>query len=925
MLFRSASDFSVSFAPDEQDNSSRSMADGGADALALSVAKLSKRESFGAKALSKVSKVIRQFCVLMIKNALMAWRNWKSTLLQCCVSSIFVFLMVFLYYAIFFSDSTQDYTKVIPSYPAEDITKIPRCTLGYGTFSCYTMAYIPDDDDIVRAMVYAVADDNDIPRSEVIGFGTLEDLDKFLYQTPNVTQAAYIFNPAYGTFSTNISASGNMTINYAIQFNNTRTCYGGRYDQCVAAGMNVVQGMQYSMDKYILGRQASIVKSQLSVELIPFPRDSLRDTPDVIAVWGGTFFFAAAMFTFVVQLGMLVMEKERKLREAMRIFGLIGALYWISWWLTFFIINQIGLWLMIFTGLILQLDFFIKTDFMCYFLLFFLFGLSTISMVFLFSTIVQKSRSATTLGFVIFILLDITNGSASAIVYRVNWDFWLLQPLRYFFAFFPSVMFDLGISDLGEALENNGSGLKWSEIDDNQKIFPFGQILMWIAIDAALYMLAAIYLDLVVPGEYGTTKSPWFFLTPSYWFGKGVMPPKASSPKFLETDDEDIREAADVVLRGEANDPLKYAVVIENLEKTYQKYPFMRSSKDFTAVDHVCYAVPSNQLFCLLGPNGAGKSTSIGVLTGLFGCSSGDAYIFGHSIRREMNKIRQVMGVCPQHDILWDELTAKEHILIFSGFKDIPINMIGAEIRERLDDVQLLDVGDQKCGEYSGGMRRRLSVAISLTGNPGVVFLDEPTTGMDPVARRHVWNIIERAKKGRAIVLTTHSMEEADVLGDTIAIMGKGRLRAFGSALHLKNKHGTGFVVSVAVNTRDVDPETGAPCNISKEELAARRDAVVVYFAALLPQATVESMAAGYIQFVVSGATVAILTEFFTKLEGQQEELKIVDFSVHMTSLEEVFIAIAKTTEIDLLASGEEEAEELDAPVVPTGDNSMNE
>jgi ABC-type multidrug transport system ATPase subunit len=145
------------------------------------------------------------------------------------------------------------------------------------------------------------------------------------------------------------------------------------------------------------------------------------------------------------------------------------------------------------------------------------------------------------------------------------------------------------------------------------------------------------------------------------------------------------------------------------------------------------------------------------MLTGVHAATGGTAHIFGHDVRTKsgMDEIRKTMGVCPQHDILWPDLTAREHLRLFCGLKNIPDSLVEAEVEERLADVQLTPWGDAPSMSYSGGMKRRLSVAIALIGSPKIVFLDEPTTGMDPVSRRQVWDLIERVKKGRVIVNNT--------------------------------------------------------------------------------------------------------------------------------------------------------------------------
>jgi ABC-type multidrug transport system ATPase subunit len=152
------------------------------------------------------------------------------------------------------------------------------------------------------------------------------------------------------------------------------------------------------------------------------------------------------------------------------------------------------------------------------------------------------------------------------------------------------------------------------------------------------------------------------------------------------------------------------------------------------------------------------------MLCGLTPATYGDALIYGYSLLTQMNEIREIMGMCPQHDILFNELTAREHIELYAGLKCVPKTEWKDLVEVRLDAVKLLKVADKPVSTYSGGMKRRLSVVISSIGDPKIMFLDEPTTGMDPVNRRHVWSFIEKLKKDRVIILTTHSMEEADVV-----------------------------------------------------------------------------------------------------------------------------------------------------------------
>jgi ABC-type multidrug transport system ATPase subunit len=168
----------------------------------------------------------------------------------------------------------------------------------------------------------------------------------------------------------------------------------------------------------------------------------------------------------------------------------------------------------------------------------------------------------------------------------------------------------------------------------------------------------------------------------------------------------------------------------------------MKSPKDVHAVRGIYLDVPKNELLCLLGHNGAGKSTLFNMLTGIIGPSDGYAKICGLDIRYDQEKIRKIIGLVPQFDILWNQLTAMEHMRMFSKIKGVPYDNIEETSIALLDQVGLEDVKNAQVDCYSGGMKRRLSVAISAIGNPKVIFFDEPTTGMDPVSRRAVWQLM---------------------------------------------------------------------------------------------------------------------------------------------------------------------------------------
>jgi ABC-type multidrug transport system ATPase subunit len=248
------------------------------------------------------------------------------------------------------------------------------------------------------------------------------------------------------------------------------------------------------------------------------------------------------------------------------------------------------------------------------------------------------------------------------------------------------------------------------------------------------------------------------------------------------TNDPEIAKEVDLALDTER------ALRIIQLQKKYGRVEAVKNIS-LTAQQGTCLAI--------LGHNGAGKTTTVNALLGQINPTNGTALVYGMDIRNDQNGIRKVMGACPQHDVLYDTMTAREHCWVYGLIKGLRGQALQAEIEERLKDVGLWSVRDKASSTFSGGMKRRLSVAISFIGNPQIVLLDEPTTGLDPKSKRLIWNLVHRMKKEKLIVLTTHSMEEAEKLSDQIVIMAFGEIKCIGNALSLKSQFGAGYNLTV--------------------------------------------------------------------------------------------------------------------------------
>ena len=206
------------------------------------------------------------------------------------------------------------------------------------------------------------------------------------------------------------------------------------------------------------------------------------------------------------------------------------------------------------------------------------------------------------------------------------------------------------------------------------------------------------------------------------------------------------------------------------------------------AVDHISFEVYEGEIFALLGPNGAGKSTTIGMLTTSLRPTEGEAIIAGYNINREPSRVRSVIGVVPQEFSADEDLTGWENITLIGYLYGLPKDTVKKRATELLQTVGLYNVKDKKVETYSGGMRRRLEISMGLINRPHVLFLDEPTLGLDVQTRAAIWEYILKLKKdyNMTIFLTTHYLEEADAYGDRVAIIDRGRILVIGKPDELK-------------------------------------------------------------------------------------------------------------------------------------------
>ncbi|CAG8636281.1 17603_t:CDS:2 [Acaulospora morrowiae] len=523
---------------------------------------------------------------------------------------------------------------------------------------------------------------------------------------------------------------------------------------------------------------------------------------------GGILYPFGVSFLLPIFVITLTKEKEDRILVMMQMNGLKSFTYYLTHYVHFYVLHILTTLIFVIAGLLFKMEIFTQTQPGVYIILLFIWGHVEIAMSFLFTCFFSKSRTGFIVTFLI-VLCGIITSLATESLYRGKGG----APAGYFL--WPPFAFYRALSLINfRSVSKTLSAYRLSDLIGGDEVL---SAIIYMTVEYFVILLLSAYLNAVIPSEFGVNK-PWHFIfTEPYYYlrgrdskgrkraddGEKKVVQLEAGIKDLDEDeikfeDDDVKEERRRVIES-AYDP-ESPLVMKRMRKVYP------SGK--LAVKDVTFAVDKNIIFGLLGPNGAGKTTLISILTGLYKPSSGSASINKFDIHTQMQRVYMSVGVCPQHDILWDDLTVSEHLLFYARLKGVPASQEKLVLQVALRQVRLESLKERLSKRLSGGEKRRLSIAIALIGSPAVVFLDEPTTGLDPEVRRMIWNIVNDAKKGRTIVLTTHSMEEAEVLCNRIGIMAKGTLRCIGPQLRLKELYGRGFRLSFSCKAKNVERAT---------------------------------------------------------------------------------------------------------------------
>lgn len=625
--------------------------------------------------------------------------------------------------------------------------------------------------------------------------------------------------------------------------------------------------LQYAIDMAIIMEHSNVTEAiPLNLQQLPYPHYTENFFIQTVEGLMPLLWTLAFMYSAVMIIKELVHEKHNRLKESMKMMGLANWIHWCAWFtknLLFLLVSIIIATIILKGAKIFEFS----DGFLLFvFLLFYVIA----SIMFCFAISVFFSRP------VVAMLFGAVAWYCSLVPFQQLAQQQVFDGLsrseKAAVCLLPNSCLGIAVRIFAK-FESNEVGLTWDKVSSSPSPdddFSFSWVLGMLIIESLVYAVITWYVEAVFPGSYGIPKPFYFPFTKSYWCG-------VSQDNTMQVNSEEemgpVDRADNPDIEDETHD-LPVGVSIKNLRKV-----FKGSTGSKVAVDGLSLQMYKGQITALLGHNGAGKTTTMSILTGLFPPTSGSAHVNGKSILTGMDAIRDSLGLCPQHNVLFDRLTVKEHLEFFINLKGTFGQQANSEVLQMINDIQLNDKMNWASSKLSGGMKRKLSCAIALIGGSEIVFLDEPTSGMDPYARRGTWDLLLKHKAGKTIILTTHFMDEADFLGDRIAIMADGQLRCCGSSLFLKSRYGVGYHLTL----------------VKKE--GCNQNSVTSLILGHVPNAQLLSSVGAEMEFLLSSEYASGFERLFQEIENKMDEFGIASFGVSITTLEEVFIKVGEGAE----------------------------
>ncbi|KAJ6244171.1 atp-binding cassette transporter subfamily a abca [Anaeramoeba flamelloides] len=817
-----------------------------------------------------------QFMALLKKNYKIQLRSKKTN------ACIYIFTIIFLVYVFGIGLLVSKYLdKTIPeninppsySYDILDNKVINYSDLQFNSNYTFKSGLGP----LVEELTLFTSRINKYKYPFSPGINELKDksmMDRFLFQ--KFTRGSNLTLDGALLFHNLVLSNKDPTINFTVYYNSTdtRNLFIEMYKQAQAKGLTLyiptyVNTVMRTSFEYIWKQDQSKDQNNLTdimIGLKKFPQIKEKEVIDLMSFEQPFAFNFILHMLFPVFMVAVVYEKEHLLVDMMEMMGLKMEIYWLINFIFDWLLYILQMIIFYITLLILKFRFITQNDFSTHFILFLLWGNCLIFMAFFVSKFFKKVKTAYIVGIFLVIILTFVlptyywNISAQRDTSKIS--IFLMKCI-------PSISFVQALITISNASAIGQSGAKLSNA--NLGIRNIGSSYLMISVETIVLFFLTFY-----------------FNGGNLWLKKlfsNLRKKNKNKKNSSNTLDHSINN--DDLLNKKSKDVKREDIRVKNCKDTIRilKLNKIFKGKDGNpnvhALSNFSLGIPTGIIFGLLGPNGAGKTTLMSILSGLISQTSGKAEICGLPLNgNNLHQIHKLISICPQHNCLWGNQTGKETLSFFArlhGFK-------GKNLKKRVDkilkELNLYKDREKLINKYSGGMKRRISLGIALIVDSKVVFLDEPTTGMDPSSKRKVWNVIQNNKKKRAIILTTHSMEEADALSDRIGIIARGQLKAIGHSQELKKRFGKGYKIVVQTSDTLKDLE----CHD--------------FIMDLFPKAQLLNSLACNRQYEIPKKDVS-LSKTFQIIENNKEKLGILDWGISQSTLEEVFLRITRESELD--------------------------
>ncbi|XP_008203603.1 phospholipid-transporting ATPase ABCA1 isoform X2 [Nasonia vitripennis] len=810
---------------------------------------------------------LRMFRLLLYKNYLVRKRHWKMGLLVEILIPLLLFVLI---------QACRDFSAAEPQvHENNTYYEIQTKENLISKITYRTTIYFAPENKFTRILMEKTRGCLKFPAGTITGFNSEEELLKMyaLYQTQDPINdiIAVVFDEKYANIS---SKHLSYTLRTAYVLSNILYKIDTEgpsitLDQALIEVIPFVQ-LQLCLDESFIKMKARkpSFESEVSIQQMPYPPYVQLNENDMITrILFCGFAVIAFLIPLCVEATYAADEKFIGINVLMAMNGVPTYLNLLSWLVSGLIFSVSYVSALIFLFNIAFTDnvhpyLYYGNSFIFWIVLILHVGhLITFGMHI--SAYFSKSL------FMISGILALYGGSSMIQKYSIKGDYYAVVP--YLGILFPNILLFRAFQEVNN-YETMLKGIKWSNLflvgDPVYKTAgSLGMIMIFSIIGTIFHFLMTVYIYAVHPGKYGVKKHPLYFLK------SGKTRNKVNSDD--EMDDYEFDDVDGKPFETIPRAAFTPGIQIRGLKKEFRTHLFGKSKVQ--ALRGISVDFYKGQITALLGHNGAGKTTLMSILTGMISPSDGAVYINGKNVKEESNVLMNDIGLCPQEDMLFPTLSVAEQIEFFGMLKGKNKSKaaIKHDVNALLKKLKLFDKRNAMPHQLSGGQKRRVCLGMAVIGDSSTLILDEPTSGMDPESRRDTWDIILRMRGQKTILISTHDMEEADILGDRIAIVHMGRLKSYGSSMFLKKLLGQGNI-EVTLSTESwCDPQR------IRNELDSRGQIL--------------NIDGGKI--VLSVPNSPELPDYLDKIEMQKKNLGVTGMSVSLITLEQVFLKVTRDNE----------------------------